>query len=82
MVFSHFKVFYGFEVEEFNKNTFTLPTHTGDLQNQVSWGNFLKSDILILVTFKTKFPEGTSSKVTIPLISLMDFSDVMLFYCF
>ena len=34
--FSHFKVFYGLEVEDFNKNIFTLPTHTGDLQNQVS----------------------------------------------
>ena len=51
MDFSHFKVFYGLEVEEFNNNTFTLPTHTGDLQNQVSWGNFLKSDILMDFTY-------------------------------
>ena len=51
MDFSHFKVFHGLEVEEFNNNTFTLPTHTGDLQNQVSWGNFLKSDILMDFTY-------------------------------
>ena len=52
MDFSHFKVFHGLEVEEFNNNTFTLPTHTGDLQNQVSRGNFLKSDILMDFTYE------------------------------
>ena len=36
MDFAHFKVFYGLEVEEFNNNTFTLSTHSGDFQNQVS----------------------------------------------
>ena len=36
MDFSHFKVFYGLQVEEFNNNTFTLPTHTGDLPEGTS----------------------------------------------
>ena len=52
MDFFHFKFFSIFYIDKSqNENIVTLQPHTSDFQNQVSWGNFFKSDILIDFTY-------------------------------